>query len=62
MNELDHYEKAGIEDSDDDRSLGQIYRDREAAERDLDRRQASQGRRGRGVPDILAGVNPAFLA
>jgi hypothetical protein len=55
MPELDRYEQAGLDDSADERSLGQIYRDREAAERDMDRRQASQGRRGRGLPDMLGG-------
>ena len=59
MDELDRYEQAGLDDSEDDRSLGQIFRDREAADRDMDRRQASQGRRGRGVPDILAGAKSA---
>ncbi|GAQ88362.1 DNA replication licensing factor MCM2 component [Klebsormidium nitens] len=65
MDELDRYEQAGLDDSEDDRSLGQIFRDREAADRDMDRRQASQGRRGRGLPDIIAdddSDDPGYLA
>lgn len=58
MPELDRYEEAGMDDSGDERSLGQIYRDRVAAERDLDRREAGQGRRGR-IPDLLAGTSSA---